>query len=66
MPDLKLSPKEVTALMRALLRSLENTPESERPAHARIYEKLSAAHVTGLPRKLTRAVGQAIDAVIGR
>lgn len=66
MPNLKLEPKEVTLMMRALLRSLEHTPTSERPIHRRVYEKLSAAYASGLPKKLIRDVGRAIDAMIGR
>lgn len=66
MPNLKLEKKEVVVLMRSLLRSLEKTPTSERVAHERVYEKLSAAFISGLPKKLTGAIGRAIDVLIGR
>ncbi len=66
MATLKLDPKEVTALMRALLRSLEKTPYTEQRMHKALYEKLAAAYAGGLPKKLRGAVGRAIDVLIGR
>jgi len=66
MANLKLEPKEVTALMRSLLRSLEKTPTSEQHIHMKVYEKLAAAYAGGLPKKLRGAVGRAIDVIIGR
>lgn len=63
---LRLSRGDVGLLMRSLLRSLSDTPPRELPMHAALYGKLSRAFIEILPAGTKRAVGDAIDRVIGR
>ena len=58
--------REVSVLMRSLLRSLEGTPERERAEHKAIYDRLSAESVRLLPPGLMKRVGRAMDHAIGR
>ena len=63
---MKLDRKEVGVLMRAMLRSLEHTPEAERKAHEEVYKKLTTHYVHCLPKQLVKDVGAAVDHLIGR
>jgi hypothetical protein len=63
---MNLTRREVSVLMRSLLRSLESTPEREQAEHKAIYEKLSAESVRLLPAGLLKRVGRALDHAIGR
>lgn len=61
--NVELDRKEIAGLMRALLRSLEKTPEKERKQHEELYSKISALHAEalgpGVWRKLRRKIGEA-------
>lgn len=62
-----LSRAEIIVMMRSLLRSLEDTPESERQAHHDLYSKLSAESARLMPYKRQRALAQAMmDRLTGR
>lgn len=57
---------QVGLLMRALLRSLPDTPPRERRVHKAVYDKLSEEIVRLTPRRTTQALGRAVDRMIGR
>lgn len=61
-----LNRAEIIVMMRSLLRSLKETPESERQAHHELYSRLSAESARLMPYKRRRAVAQAMDHLIGR
>lgn len=63
---MKLDRREVTLLMRSLLRSLPDTPAREQAAHKALYERLSEEAVRLTPRRIVMAVGRALDRMIGR
>jgi len=66
MKTMKLNRKEVVCLMRALLRSLEKTPDKEKALHEQMYSLLSRVSVELMgPRKVAR-IGRAMDRAIGR
>jgi hypothetical protein len=62
----ELSHADLVVLTRAMLRSLDTTPERERAAHEAVYDKLSGAWTRTLPRRTLAAVGRALDRASGR
>lgn len=56
-----LSRAEIIIMMRSLLRSIKETPESERQAHHELYGKLNAEAVRLMPYKRRQALASAIE-----
>lgn len=61
-----LTHEESVGLMRALMRSLEKTPERERELHKALFDKVSQHAVETLPPGVAARVARAMDHAIGR
>lgn len=58
---MNLTREEIGFVMRCFLRSIENTPPSERLEHKRIYDRFSEELVNTMEPKERKALTRAID-----